>query len=337
MDENFKLDLKLRPRRMRKSSPILSLCEENSLNLGDLIQPVFVIDGKNKVEKIDSMPDIQRYTIDKLLKKCEELLALGVNSIALFPSIQQRLKSLNAKEAVNEKNLPLRAISAIKKRFPELVVIADLALDPYTSHGHDGLIDKNSGQILNDETVEILTAMALLTAEAGADMVAPSDMMDGRVGSIRENLDLCGFEDCAIMAYSAKYASTFYSPFREALGSDKAAKTKSLNKLSYQLNPANSRTALLEASLDEAEGADILMVKPAMYYLDIVAKLRAQSNLPIAAYQVSGEYSMIKNCANMGFLDLDKAIYESLISIKRAGCDMILTYFAEHYAKAMIS
>lgn len=335
MDENFKLDIRQRPRRMRKSKSILGLCQETYLCKKDLIQPLFVIDQKNKSQAIDSMPGQYRLSIDNLLKKCDDLLKNGITSIALFPTLDAKLKDEKASQAVNENCLFYRAIRSVKKRFPEMTLIADIALDPYTSHGHDGLIDPKTNTIMNDETVEILTAMSLLCADAGADFVAPSDMMDGRIGAIRENLDECGFTNTAIMAYSAKYASVFYGPFRDAVKSSSAAGTKNLDKLSYQLNPANSRTAILEAYLDESECADVLMVKPAMYYLDIIKTVRERSMLPIAAYQVSGEYSMIKNAADLGYFDLNKAIYESLISIKRAGADMILTYFAEYYAKEM--
>jgi len=330
MSENFKLDIKFRPRRMRRTAQMRALCEETSINLSKLIAPLFVSDGKN--ENIDSMPEIKRLNIDSLLKKCETLLKLGINSVAIFPSIEANLRTKDASEALNKDTLALRAIRAIKKRFPKMLVVADIALDPYTSHGHDGILDTKKNCILNDETVDMLCAMSLLAAEAGADFIAPSDMMDGRVSAIREALDNFDFTDTAIMAYSAKYASAFYGPFRDAL---KTNKNKPIDKKTYQLNFSNSREALLEAGLDEFEGADILMVKPASHYLDIISKIKERTYLPVAAYQVSGEYSMIMAAAQKGWIDLDKCVVESLSCIRRAGADIILTYFAEHYAKLM--
>jgi len=330
MSENFKLDIKFRPRRMRRTAQMRALSQETNINLLQLIAPLFVSDGKN--ENIDSMPEMKRLNIDSLLKKCESLLKLGINSVALFPSIQQELRTDDASEALNSNTLALKAIRAIKKRLPEMLIVADIALDPYTSHGHDGILDKKKNHILNDKTVDMLCAMSLLAAEAGADFIAPSDMMDGRVGAIREALDNFNFTDTAIMAYSAKYVSAFYGPFRDAL---KTNKTKPIDKKTYQLNFANSREALLEASLDEFEGADILMVKPASHYLDVISKIKERTYLPVAAYQVSGEYSMIMAAAQKGWIDLDKCVVESLTCIKRAGADIILTYFAEHYAKLM--
>lgn len=331
MEENFKLDIKKRPRRLRKSASILELCEETSLKTSDLILPVFIKEGKNGSEKIPSMPKVNRHTIDSLMRVCAQCLSRGVRAIAPFPSVENSKKSLDAKEALNPDSLANKAIRAIKKRFPEMTVIADIALDPYTSHGHDGILNKACDWILNDETVEILSGMSALAANAGADFIAPSDMMDGRIGAIRDALDQCGFEETAIMAYSAKYASAFYGPFRDAVGSAPkkgAGNKKYLDKMGYQLNPANAREALKEAALDEEEGADVLMVKPAGMYLDIISKLREKSNLPIAAYQVSGEYSAIMAAAQKGWIDLERAKKESLTCIKRAGADMILTYFA---------
>ncbi len=329
MNENFKLDIPKRPRRLRKSASILSLSQENFLNPADFILPVFVIDGRNRTQNVPSMPGVQRLSIDKLLRKCDSLLKKGIAAIAPFPSVDMRLKTPDAAEALNEKSLTNRTIREVKKRFPEMAVIADIALDPYTTHGHDGLLDESGREILNDETVEVLCGMALGAASAGADFVAPSAAMDGRTSAIREALDECGFTKTAIMGYSAKYASCFYSPFRDAVGSSKSAGTPTLDKRSYQINCANSREGLKEALLDEDEGADVLMVKPAGFYLDIIASLRPLTNLPIAAYQVSGEYSMICAAAKLGWLDFEKAKYESLISIKRAGADMILSYFAD--------
>ncbi len=355
MDENFKLDMKKRPRRLRKSDAILDLCTENRVCPSDLILPVFVKEGKNGADKIPSMPNVYRHTIESLLKLCERALKSGVRAIAPFPHIEPSKKSLRADEALSEKSIANRAIAAVKKRFPEIAIVADIALDPYTSHGHDGVLDASGKWILNDETVEILTGMALIAAQSGADFVAPSDMMDGRIGAIRSALDDCDFTETAIMAYSAKYASAFYGPFRDAVGStpkqqansgksgkhrgQKAEKDdivgkeapkakKYLDKRGYQLNPSNSREALREAALDEEEGADVIMVKPAGYYLDIIAKVKERTTLPIAAYQVSGEYAMICAAAQRGWIDLEKAKNESLAAIKRAGADMILTYFA---------
>ena len=334
MNENFKLDIKKRPRRLRKSNSILSLCEETRVLPSDLILPVFLKEGKNGADKIPSMPDVYRHTIDSLLKLCDKMLKSGVSAIAPFPLVDRSKKSLRADEAVNPKSLANRAIAAVKKRFPEMTVVADIALDPYTSHGHDGILDGSGTWIVNDETVEILAGMSLVAAQSGADFVAPSDMMDGRIGAIRSVLDDCDFQDTAIMAYSAKYASAFYGPFRDAIGSSPKAQGKTrkyLDKKGYQLNPANIREALKEAALDEEEGADVIMVKPAGHYLDIVAKIKERTTLPIAAYQVSGEYSMIMAAAQNGWLDADRTIMESLTSIKRAGADMILTYFAEYF------
>ncbi len=354
MNENFKLDMKKRPRRLRKSEAILDLCTENRVCPSDLILPVFVKDGESGADKIPSMPNVYRHTVESLLKLCEHALKSGVRAIAPFPHIEQSKKSPHADEALSEKSIANRAISAVKKRFPEMAIIADIALDPYTSHGHDGILDPSGKWILNDETVEILSAMALVAAQSGADFVAPSDMMDGRIGAIRAALDDCDFTETAIMAYSAKYASAFYGPFRDAVGSapkqseppkrgkhqtlkgnkngiaeqEPPKAKKYLDKRGYQLNPSNSREALREAALDEEEGADVIMVKPAGYYLDIIAKIKERTTLPIAAYQVSGEYAMIHAAAQRGWIDLERAKNESLAAIKRAGADMILTYFA---------
>ncbi len=338
MEEKFKLDMAKRPRRLRKGASMLSLCSENRLAPADMILPVFIMEGKSGSVKIPSMPGVFRHTVDSLLKLCEKSLKCGVRAIAPFPLVEASRKSPRADEAVNPKSLANRAIAAVKKRFPEMLVVADIALDPYTSHGHDGILDSSGSWILNDETVEILAGMSALAAQAGADFVAPSDMMDGRIGAIRATLDECDFSETAIMAYSAKYASAYYGPFRDAIGSAPksaaGAKKKYLDKRGYQLNPANSSEALREAALDEEEGADVIMVKPAGSYLDIVAKIKARTNLPVAAYQVSGEYSMIQAAAQKGWIDLDRAREESVLSIKRAGADIILTYFALDLANA---
>lgn len=339
MEEKFKLDMAKRPRRLRKGASMLSLCAENRLDPADMILPVFIMEGKSGAAKIPSMPNVYRHTIDSLLKLCDEALKCGVRAIAPFPQVEQSLKTLCADEAINPKSLANRAIAAVKKRFPEMIVAADIALDPYTSHGHDGILDRSGEWLINDETVEILAAMSVLAAQAGANFVAPSDMMDGRIGAIRTALDECDFEETAIMAYSAKYASSYYGPFRDAIGSSPKsganAKKKYLDKRGYQLNPANCSEALREAELDEEEGADVIMVKPAGSYLDIVAKVKARTNLPVAAYQVSGEYSMILAAAQKGWIDLERARDESVISIKRAGADIILTYFALDIAKSL--
>jgi porphobilinogen synthase len=278
------------------------------------------------------MPGVSRLSIRDLVKESRGLRKLGILAVALFPRIDSRLKDEEGTAALREDALILRAVRAVKKAVPDLLVMTDIALDPYTTHGHDGVLTPDGGDVDNDRTVGILSAMAVLHAGAGVDVVAPSDMMDGRVGAIRKALDAAGKEDTAIMAYTAKYASAFYGPFREAVGSAKAAGTRSLDKRTYQLNPANRREAFTELRLDEAEGADIMMVKPAGLYLDIISGLRFATRKPIAAYQVSGEYSQIHAAARLGWLDLAQCRRESLIAIKRAGADMILTYFARDMA-----
>ncbi len=318
------IDLPIRLRRNRRTEAIRNLIQETELNPADLIVPLFVLDGAKQAEAIPSMPGIERLSIDHILQKIEHLQERGIQSIALFPSVNPTFKSKGAEESWNSNGLTARTIREIKRRFPDICLIADVALDPYTIHGHDGLVD-NEGIILNDETIECLVRMALSQAEAGIDFVAPSDMMDGRIGSIRAGLDAAGFHQVGILAYSAKYASSLYSPFRDAL----KVHLQFGNKKTYQLNPANVREALLEAKLDESEGADILMVKPALYYLDIISKLRAQTNRPIAAYHVSGEYAMVMAAAQAGYLDAPSVFYEALLSIKRAGADMIFTYAVE--------
>lgn len=333
MTNEFKLDLTRRPRRMRRTASLRALASETEVLPQHLIQPVFVIEGEGAPETIDSMPGISRLSIKDTVAECRELHGLGVSGVALFPKLDESLKSDDAREALNPNTLVLRAIRAVKAAVPELTVITDLALDPYTEHGHDGLWDAAAQDLANDATVEVLTEMAVLAAEAGVDMVAPSDMMDGRVGAIRSALDDNDFEKTAIMAYSAKFASALYGPFRDAVGSASSAGSHNLNKRSYQLNPANRREALVEIALDEEEGADVLMVKPAGPYLDIIREVREETELPLAAYQVSGEYAQIMAAAEKGWLDLERCRNESLLAIRRAGADMILTYFAKAFVQ----
>ena len=279
------------------------------------------------------MPGIERLSIDLLIKECESLIKLRIGGVALFPKIETSLKCNMGREALNPKSLIYRAIKALREHFPELTIIADLALDPYTVHGHDGIVEIGSQSPSNDVTVDILSEMAVLAAEAGATMVAPSDMMDGRVGVIRKTLDANAFESVLILSYAAKYASAYYGPFRDAVGSVSLEEGENIDKRNYQLNPANRREALLETSLDESEGADILMVKPAGPYLDIIREVRESTILPVAAYQVSGEYAQIMAASEKGWLDLKACRNESLLAIRRAGADMILTYFAKNYAQ----
>lgn len=333
MTNEFKLDLTRRPRRMRRTASLRALASETEVLPQHLIQPVFVIEGEGAPEAIDSMPGISRLSIKDTVAECRELHGLGVSGVALFPKLDESLKSDDGREALNPNTLVLRAIRAVKAAVPELTVITDLALDPYTEHGHDGLWDAAAQDLANDATVEVLTEMAVLAAEAGVDMVAPSDMMDGRVGAIRSALDDNDFEKTAIMAYSAKFASALYGPFRDAVGSATSAGSHNLNKRSYQLNPANRREALVEIALDEEEGADVLMVKPAGPYLDIIREVREETELPLAAYQVSGEYAQIMAAAEKGWLDLERCRNESLLAIRRAGADMILTYFAKAFVQ----
>ncbi len=333
MTNEFKLDLTRRPRRMRRTASLRALASETEVLPQHLIQPVFVIEGEGAPETIDSMPGISRLSIKDTVAECRELHGLGVSGVALFPKLDESLKSDDAREALNPNTLVLRAIRAVKAAVPELTVITDLALDPYTEHGHDGLWDAAAQDLANDATVEVLTEMAVLAAEAGVDMVAPSDMMDGRVGAIRSALDDNDFEKTAIMAYSAKFASALYGPFRDAVGSASSAGSHNLNKRSYQLNPANRREALVEIALDEEEGADVLMVKPAGPYLDIIREVREETELPLAAYQVSGEYAQIMAAVDKGWLDLERCRNESLLAIRRAGADMILTYFAKAFVQ----
>lgn len=318
--------LSSRPRRNRKSDAVRGLVRETRLLASDLILPLFVQDGDTD-DPIESMPGCFRWSLDGLLKEVESAHRLGINAVVLFPAIPDRLKNPTGDESWNPEGLVPTVISAIKARFPEVAVITDVALDPYNSDGHDGIVSAD-GRILNDETVAVLCRQALSHANAGADIVAPSDMMDGRVAAIRAALDRGKHQEVSILSYTAKYASAYYGPFRGALDSA----PKSGDKKTYQMDPANAGEAIREAMADEAEGADMLMVKPAGPYLDIIAKLKAEFDLPIAAYQVSGEYLMIKSAAKAGWVDETKVMEESLLGIKRAGADMILTYFAKEFA-----
>lgn len=319
-----------RPRRMRRDEFSRRLMRENVLTTDDLIYPVFILDGENRTEAVASMPDVQRQSIDVLLKTAKECVELGIPALALFPVVDASLKSLDAAEAYNPNGLVPRTIKALKANFPELGIITDIALDPYTSHGQDGLIDE-TGYVMNDETVTVLVKQALCHAAAGADIVAPSDMMDGRIGAIRAALEAKGQIHTRILAYSAKYASSFYGPFREAVGS--AANLGKADKNTYQMDPANSDEALKEVALDIAEGADMFMVKPGMPYLDIVRRVKTELKVPTYAYQVSGEYAMLKAAVQNGWLDEEKCVLESLLSFKRAGADGILTYYAMDAAR----
>jgi porphobilinogen synthase len=319
-----------RMRRMRRDEFSRRLMRETCLTADDLIQPVFVIEGRNKSEPVDSMPGIERLTIDRLLAYSEKLAALGVPAMALFPVVPADRKSATGEEAYNPQGLVQRAVRAVKEAFPQMGVITDVALDPFTTHGHDGLVDE-AGYVVNDETVEVLVRQALSLAEAGTDVVAPSDMMDGRIGAIRDALEAASFIHTRILAYSAKYASSFYGPFRDAVGS--AAKLGGGKKYSYQMDPANSDEALREVGLDLAEGADMVMVKPGMPYLDIVRRVKERFAVPTFVYQVSGEYSMLMAAARNGWLDEQAVVLESLLSIKRAGADGILSYFSMRVAE----
>ncbi|KPZ56191.1 Delta-aminolevulinic acid dehydratase [Pseudoalteromonas sp. P1-13-1a] len=319
-----------RMRRMRRSDFSRRLMAENQLSVNDLIFPVFVLEGKNRREAIESMPSIERLSIDLLLEEAKELVDLGVPAIAIFPVTPADKKSLMAEEAYNEDGLAQRTVRALKEAFPELGVITDVALDPFTTHGQDGIID-DEGYVINDITTEILVKQALSHAEAGADVVAPSDMMDGRIGAIREALEADGHIHTRIMAYSAKYASSYYGPFRDAVGS--AGNLKGADKKTYQMDPANSDEAIREVALDLQEGADMVMVKPGMPYLDIVRRVKDEFGVPTFAYQVSGEYAMHKAAIDNGWLSEEATIMESLLAFKRAGADGILTYFAKQVAQ----
>lgn len=322
-----------RPRRLRRTATLRRMVRETTLSVNDLIYPMFVTEGEGQLVEIASMPGCYRYSLDLLLKEIAEVSELGINAMltavnyALFPVIPENKKDDTGTQSYNPEGLVQQTVKAIKQAIPEIVVITDVALDPFTTHGHDGLVDEN-GTILNDPTVEVLVKMALSQAAAGADFVAPSDMMDGRVGAIRQALDAEGYINVGILAYSAKYASAYYGPFRDAL--DSAPKFG--DKKTYQMDAANAREALKEIELDIAEGADIIMVKPALAYLDIMCRVKEATNLPVAAYNVSGEYAMIKAAGQMGWIDEKQVILESLTSMKRAGADLILTYFAKEVA-----
>jgi porphobilinogen synthase len=321
------LHLTQRPRRLRRTATLRNLVQETHLRVEDLIYPLFVMEGEGQKVEVASMPGCYRYSLDRLLKEVAEGFALGIGAIALFPLIPDAQKDNAGTESYNPDGLIPRAIRAIKQQTPEIVVITDIALDPYSNQGHDGIVSQD-GKILNDETVAVLVKQALCHAEAGADMVAPSDMMDGRVGAIRKALDAAGHIDVSILAYSAKYASAYYGPFRDALDSV----PKFGDKKTYQMDAANAQEALKEVALDMAEGADIVMVKPALAYLDIIHRVREHTQLPVAAYNVSGEYAMIRAAGQQGWIDEKKVILETLLSIKRAGADLILTYFAKEVA-----
>jgi porphobilinogen synthase len=329
-----RLDLAQRPRRNRKAEWARRLVREHVLTTNDLIWPLFLIEGDKTRVPVAAMPGVERLSVDEALREAERAVKLDIPAIAFFPATEPHLKDEHGSEAYNEGNLVCRACRAIKKEFPGIGLVTDVALDPYTSHGHDGLVraDGDDLKILNDETVAALVRQSLNQARAGADVIAPSDMMDGRVGAIREALDEAGFLDVQILAYAAKYASAFYGPFRDALGSAGALKG---DKRTYQMDPANSDEALREVELDLNEGADMVMVKPGLPYLDIVRRVKDEFGVPTFAYQVSGEYSMIMAAAQRGWIDGDKAMMESLVAFKRAGADGVLTYFAPRAAEKL--
>lgn len=316
-----------RPRRNRKSAEIRGMIAETTIDVENLIYPLFIADGKNIKDEIKSMPGNFRWSLDLLLQEIDDCIKLGIHNFVLFPVIDEKLKDKSATYSYNEKNFYLKAAQEIKQRFPQTCLMSDVALDPYSTDGHDGFVE--NGEIINDITLPILSKMALAQAHAGFDIIGPSDMMDGRVGVLRESLDSNGFYNTSIMSYTAKYASAFYGPFRDALNSA----PKLGDKKTYQMNPANKREAIVEAQLDIQEGADFLMVKPALAYLDIIHLLNEKFDIPIAAYNVSGEYAMLYAAAQNGWLDYDKTMYEMLLSIKRAGAQVILTYFAKDFAK----
>ncbi|TWA97343.1 porphobilinogen synthase [Bradyrhizobium stylosanthis] len=326
------LDLTVRPRRNRKAEWARRMVRENVLTTDDLIWPLFLIDGNNKREQVTSMPGVERLSVDQAVREAERAMKLTIPCLALFPYTDPSLRDEEGSEATNPDNLVCQAVRAIKKEFPEIGILCDVALDPFTSHGHDGLI--SDGKILNDETVAVLVRQALVQAEAGCDIIAPSDMMDGRVAAIRDGLDRSGLLDVQIMAYAAKYASAFYGPFRDAIGS---AKTLTGDKRTYQMDSANTDEALREVELDIAEGADMVMVKPGMPYLDVVRRVKDTFAMPTFAYQVSGEYAMIAAAANNGWLDGERAMMESLLAFKRAGADGVLSYFAPKVAEKLRS
>jgi porphobilinogen synthase len=319
--------MNIRPRRNRKSAAIRNMVEETHLGVQHLIYPIFLKDGKNIKEEIASLPNNYRWSLDQLIPEIETCMNLGIYTYDLFPAVDESLKDTIASYSYADDNFYLKAIRELKETFPEIAIMSDVAMDPYSSDGHDGLV--LDGRIVNDETLPILARMSVAQAQAGVDIIGPSDMMDGRVAYIREALDLAGYTDTSIMSYTAKYASAFYGPFRDALNSA----PKAGDKKSYQMNPANQREALLEAQLDFEEGADMLMVKPALCYLDIIHLLKQQFSIPITAYNVSGECAMVHAAAQNGWLNYDLAVYEMLLSIRRAGADGILTYFAKDFAQ----
>ncbi|WMN06076.1 porphobilinogen synthase [Marivirga arenosa] len=320
----------IRPRRNRKSAAIREMVEETTLTTKDFIFPLFLLEGTNKKVEVDSMPGIYRFTLDLMLKEIEECLNMGIKAFDVFPVVDEKYKDKMATKSADPNFFYIKALKEIKSKFPEACIMTDVAMDPYSSDGHDGIVDEN-GNILNDETLDVLADMALAQAETGIDIIGPSDMMDGRVEYIRDALDENGFENTSIMSYCAKYASAFYGPFRDALDSA----PKSGDKKTYQMNPANKHEAMIEAELDAQEGADFLMVKPALAYLDVIHLLKENNELPIAAYNVSGEYSLIKAAAEKGWLDGEATMMESLLSIKRAGADVILSYFAKEAAQIL--
>ncbi|BDC98173.1 porphobilinogen synthase [Persicobacter psychrovividus] len=321
------MDLLRRPRRNRKSETVRQMVQETQISTSNLIFPIFLIEGNNKKEEVPSMPGIYRYSQDLLYKEIEECMELGVKSFDVFPSLSEDKKDKMATEGANPEGIYIKTLAGIKERFPESCLMTDVAMDPYSSDGHDGIVE--NGEILNDETLEVLGKMAVVQAQAGADIIGPSDMMDGRVEFIRQSLDDAGFTKTSIMSYTAKYASAYYGPFRDAL--DSAPKFG--DKKTYQMDPANRKEALLEAELDFAEGADFLMVKPALAYLDIIRDLKNNFEIPISAYNVSGEYAMVKAAAEKGWLDGEKIMLETLMSMRRAGADVILTYHAKEFAQ----
>ena len=322
--------MNIRPRRNRKNKAVRAFAQETHLGVENLIYPIFVYDGKGIKNEVKSLPGNYRWSLDMLLPEIESCLKLGISTYVLFPAVEENLKDKIATYSYAEENFYLHVLRKLKETFPEICLMTDVAMDPYSSDGHDGYVNEK-GEIVNDTTLPILAKMAVAQAQAGADILGPSDMMDGRVGFIREALDLAGYTDVSIMSYSAKYASAFYGPFRDALDSA----PKSGDKKTYQMNPANSREALIEASLDVQEGADYLMVKPALPYLDIIALLKQNFEQPIAAYNVSGECAMLTAACQNGWLNFEKAMPEMLMSIRRAGADIILTYFAKAYAEML--
>ncbi|MDD5200444.1 MAG: porphobilinogen synthase [Terrimicrobiaceae bacterium] len=325
------LSLPRRMRRNRSSAPLRALVRETTLTADDLIQPLFVRDGEP--EPVASMPGVTRHSLASLIDECGRCAAAGIRAVAIFPCIPKERKDARGECGLADDNVLFAAVAVVKRAQPGLLVIADVALDPYADHGHDGILDASGGDVANDETVEVLCRLAVREAQAGADIVAPSDMMDGRIGAVRAALDAAGFERTLILSYAAKYASAYYGPFRDAVGSGTIAAPP--DKRGYQMDPANIREAALEAQLDEDEGADIVMVKPAGPYLDVIRAVREATALPLAAYQVSGEYAQIHAASHLGWLDYERTRDESLLAIKRAGADMILTYFAREVAEAM--